>query len=151
MRMNGGQVSQVDAGVELEPLVSYAHINRRRMRCLRVWRGVAISAESVNPPFARRRKVELVVCSLPFYRDEGLETGMSPQLRNALRLARRCYANTRNVRLKTEAQVELSTRPANTNMDSANAVRRCHLMATEVQHGLDVHLRPPNPEAIICS
>ena len=78
VRMNGGQVSQKDAGVEFEPLSRDVYGDSRRPPFIREWPGVTISAKGVDTPFARRREVEFMVCGVPVDPDESLEAGMPP-------------------------------------------------------------------------
>ena len=69
---------------------------------------VAIAAEGVDGPLARRGEVELVVGRLPFHRDEGFEAGVAPELCGDARHARRRDTDPGNISVEAEGHLEFS-------------------------------------------
>src|SRR5207248_2978477 len=132
-RMDGRQAIEPDKRVELKPTVSSAHGNVRAHHLVRERTAVAIGAEGVDGPLARRGEVELVVRRLPVYRDESFEAGVAPELRSDARHSRRRDSNPANISVEAEGHLEFSAcGSAYPHLNRAHRPRAGGRMAPEV-------------------
>ena len=128
--MDRGQAIEPDGGIELKPAVSRTHGNPRAHHFVGERTAVAIAAEGVDSPLARRGEIELVVCRLPVHRDEGFEAGVLPEFCSELRHPRHWNVDPGNISVEAEGHPEFSARrSAYDHLDGAHRRRTSGGMA----------------------
>ncbi len=104
----GRQGGQGNYGVQFEPVVGLADGDFRRGHCQFAGHPLAIVAEVVRGPLPGRGKIEFPIGRITVAPDEGLETGVFPEVVNSGRVALCRDAQTNHVAAQAVAEDDVS-------------------------------------------